>query len=129
MRQNRSRYDLVMNCDMNQVNQLIQSYLSSTGFKFIQKSKESYYRGGDSIKGYWYFNYFINGNNLTIFAWLKGLFSEIKLDNGFYGAVTKMPYKNSLNVLFQELSRLNSQYGGNNNMNNNMNNNNNMYNQ
>ena len=125
MKKGRSQYNYSFNCDMNQVNQLIQSYLNANGYKFIQKKSESFYRGGDQMKGYWYFNYYINGNNLTIFAWVKGLLGELSLENDFVGNLTIMPYRNSLNILFQELNNLNSQNGGmmNNSENNNMNNN------
>ena len=63
--------------------------------------------------GYRYFNYSINGSQLTIEAWLKGAFVKIKVEQtGIVDLNMKvMNFRNSLNILFQEIDKLNN--GGN----------------
>lgn len=126
MRKGRSSYSFQLNCDTNQVNQLVQSYMSSNGFKPETKKGETYYKSGDGIKGYTYFNYNLNGNNLTIYAWLKGAFGEIGIEQDGLTSINMliMNYRNSLSMLFSEIEKLNTQNSnGGNNMNNNINNN------
>lgn len=66
------------------------------------------------FEGYRYFNYFINGDVLTIKAWLKNAFGDMSIENNF--SMLAIDYRNSLVKLFQELEKLNN---GGINMNNN----------
>lgn len=123
MKKGRSTYTFQLNCNPNIANNLVQSYISANGFKTEQKDNEFYYKAGDSMVGYRYFNYNISGNVLTIYAWLKGTFGDIEIDQNGIASMNMflMNYRNSLNKLFQEINKLNN---GGINMNNNLNQNN-----
>lgn len=99
-----SSYTLQFNCDSSLVNQVMQSYLSTNGFRPHQKKNNNYYRAGDSIIGYRGLNYFINGNLITINAWIDGSFNTVSLENNFN--ILGMDYRNSLSILFQEIEKL-----------------------
>lgn len=108
MKTNRSTYTFNFSCDPNLVNNLIQSYLQANKYTLESKNGEQFYRAGDAmIEGYRYFNYLISGQTITIYAWLKGAFGEVTLEQNSLNIVA-MNYRNSLNTLFQEISKLNS---------------------
>lgn len=111
----RSEYVIQFNCDPNSINALIQSYLQANGFKTHEKKGEQYYRAGDQLLGYRGFIYGIQGQNLVINAWLDGALGNFKLEQNNMMAVN---YRNSLGVLFNEISKINN---GGVNMNNQMN--------
>lgn len=113
MEKGRSNYTFEIKCDSNLMNNLIQSYMQANNFKAEEKNGEHYYKAGDAMVGYRYFNYSINGNQLTLEAWLKGTFGEIKVEQtGIVGLnMQAMNFRNSLNTLFQEIDKLNN--GGN----------------
>ena len=67
------------------------------------------------LEGYRYFNYSINGQTLTIQAWLKGPFGDMSIEQNSLN-MPAMNYRNSLGKLFQEIEKLNN---GGTNMNNN----------
>ena len=113
MEKGRSNYTFEMKCDINLVNSLMQSYLQANNFKEEEKNGEHYYKAGDAMVGYRYFNYSINGNQLIISVWLKGTFGEIKIEQTGIASmnIQAMNFRNSLNKLFQEIEKLNN--GGN----------------
>ena len=121
MKKGRSSYNFQLKCDINLAEQLIQSYMNANGFKLEENNGESYYKAGDAMMGYKYFNYSLNGNNLIIYAWLKGTFEEIGIEQKGLTSINMavMNYKNSLNKLFQEIERLNVEDSNGGNMNNN----------
>ena len=126
MKNGRSTYNLNFSCNPGLVNNVIQSYLQVNKYELQQKDNETYYRAGEPmIKGYKYFKYFINGGTVTIYAWFKGAFGEVPIEQGDLN-INAMEYRNSLNTLFQEINNLNNQSNNNNNNNqmNNMNQNN-----
>lgn len=107
MRKGRSTYTFQLNCNPQLVDNLIRSYIQANQFVLEQKNNETYYKAGDAVvKGYRYFNYIINGQNLTIFAWFKGMFGEAQVEQGDLD-LNAMSYRNSLNTLFQEINRVN----------------------
>lgn len=109
MKKGRSTYNFHLNCDIGSVNQLVQSYMNANGFKFESQNGENYYKAGDAMVGYKYFNYNITGNNLTIYAWLKGGFGDIEIEQDGITSmnISIMSYRNSLNQLFQEIEKIN----------------------
>lgn len=106
MKNDKSLYTFQLSCDMNLINSLIHDFINVNKYELQQKNGEEYYRAGDSIKGYMYFYYIISGQTLTIYAWLKGAFGNIPLENNTLN-VLAMSYRNSLNILFQEIDKLN----------------------
>lgn len=118
MKKGRSTYTFQLNCDPNLINNLVQNYIQGNQYELQQKNGEQFYRAGDAmVQGYRYFKYSISGPTLTIYAWFKGAFGEIPIEQNSLN-IMAMTYRNSLNVLFQEINKLNN---GGINKNNNMN--------
>lgn len=116
MKKGRSNYPVQFNTDPNTINNLMQSYLTAENFKIHEKKGEQYFRAGDQMVGYRGLKYSINGQVLTIEAWLDGALGNFPLEQNSMNMMA-MNYRNSLNNLFQEIAKLNN--GGNNIMNNN----------
>ncbi len=107
MKKGRSTYTFQLSCDPYLVNNLVQSYIKGNQYELQQKNGEQFYRAGDAmIQGYRYFNYSISGQTLTIYAWFKGVFGEVPIEQNSLN-VMAMTYRNSLNTLFQEIDKLN----------------------
>jgi len=104
MAKGRSNYNIQFNCDVSLVNNLIQSYINAEGFQNHEKKGEQYFRAGDQMVGYRGFKYSINGQVLNIEAWLDGALGDFVLEQNNMMAIN---YRNSLNNLFQEISKLN----------------------
>ncbi len=116
MNKGRSTYTFQLNCDPNVANDLVQAYIQGNKFTSQNKDGEQFYRAGDvMLEGYRYFNYSINGQTLTIQAWLKGPFGDMSIEQNSLN-MPAMNYRNSLGKLFQEIEKLNN---GGTNMNNN----------
>lgn len=119
MKKGRSTYNFQFNCDPSVVNNIIQAYIQGNKYELQNKNGEQYYRAGDAmLEGYRYFNYSISGQSLVIYAWFKGAFGEMPIEQNSL-SMPAMNYRNSLGKLFQEIEKLNN---GGNNMNNNGNN-------
>lgn len=116
MKKGRSTYPVQFNTDPNLINNLMQSYITAENFKIYEKKGEQYFRAGDQMMGYRGLKYSINGQVLTIEAWLDGALGDFPLEQNSMN-IMAMNYRNSLNNLFQEIAKLNN--GGNNIMNNN----------
>jgi len=102
----RSVYTFKFNCDATIINNLIQSYIQSEGFKLVNKDNEQFYRAGEPmVEGYRYFNYTILGNEINIYAWLKGAFGDVEIEQNNLN-IYAMNYRNSLVNLFQEIDKL-----------------------
>ena len=116
MKKGRSNYTFNINCDINLINNLMQNFIQAKEFKLEQKNGETYYKSGDAMIGYKYFNYFINGNQLIISAWFKNLWGEIQVEQNGLGSmnVQAMNYRNTLNELFKEINKINSNENTNN---------------
>lgn len=115
MKKGRSEYNFQINCDTNKIDKIVKEYISAAGFVIEQKGDETYYKSGDSMNGYKYFNYKISDNVLTIYAWLKGVFGEIAIDQDGIGNinVVVMDYRESLSKLFKEIEKNNIEGGDN----------------
>lgn len=112
MKKGRSSYNFKLNGNSDKAEQLVQSYISAKGFKQIEKKGEKFYRAGDiMVEGYRYFDYKISENELTVYAWLKGAFGDIGIEQGGIASINMaiMNYRKSLTTLFQEIEKLNSE--------------------
>lgn len=112
MNKGRSSYNFRLNGNSDKAEQLMQSYIKAKGFKLIEKKGEKYYRGGDiMVEGYRYFDYKISGDDLTVYAWLKGAFGDISIEQGGIASINMpiMNYRKSLTSLFQEIEKLSSE--------------------
>lgn len=117
MQKGRSTYPVQFNTDSNTINNLMRSYLNAENFKVHEKKGEQYFRAGDQMLGFRGLKYSINGQILTIEAWLDGALGDFPLEQNSLNMMA-MNYRNSLSTLFQEIENLN----GGNMMNNNVNN-------
>lgn len=107
MERGRSVYNFSLNCDVNKAMEIVQGYIIGNGFTLVNDNNESYYRAGDAMRGYRYFNYRLMGNNLEISAWLKGMTGEFSLEKGGI-SIPIMSYRNSINELLQAIASLNA---------------------
>lgn len=117
----RSSYSFIINSDINEAKKVIDAYIKENGFNIVVNNGESYFVSGNKMNGYRYFNYQIIGNNLTIYAWFKGLNGEVGLLEN--NRLTFTEYGRSLDRLFSEINRTNK-YDINENMSNDLNYNN-----
>lgn len=111
MNKGRSSYSFKLKGNIDKAEQLMQSYINANGFKLLEKKGEKYYRAGNiMVEGYRYFNYKISENELIVYAWLKGAFGDIGIEQGGIANINMviMNYRKSLNTLFQEIEKLNS---------------------
>lgn len=116
MAKGRSDYSVEFNTDSETINKLMQSYITAENYKIHTKKGEQYFRTGNQIAGYRGLKYSIEGQVLTIEAWLDGALGNVSLEQNSMN-IYAMNYRNSLNNLFQEISKLNK--GGDSIMNNN----------
>lgn len=106
----KSHYQLQFSCDASLVEQLMQSYLRANSFQQIDKEGHHYYRSGDGIiSPFRGLDYSIDGNSITIEAWLGKSYGGTPLNNKLVGAVPIMAYRNSLEELFREITNLNNE--------------------
>jgi hypothetical protein len=110
MKKGRSNYSIQFKMNVGALNNLIQSYLIASNFSVHEKKGERYYRAGDQLMGYRGFKYSISGQLLTIEAWLDGGFGNYALEQNSMNMLATS-YRNSLNILFQEISKFDN--GGN----------------
>jgi len=70
-----------------------------------KKNGESYYKTGDTMVGYRYFNYCINDKKLTVYALLKSFGKDIETEQQGLTSINMsiMNYRDSLMLLFQEI--------------------------
>ena len=116
MKKGRSNFNFQINCNPEEMNKLIQSYLINDNYKQETKNGETYYKFSDSIKGYRGFNYTINQNTLNIQAWLIGVYGDMPVEENILNLALNMQiksYKNSLESLFTQINNLNQNSSGN----------------
>ena len=111
----RSCYTFQLVGDTNQVNQLVQNYMTSNNYVLKQENGESYYVSKNPTFGDRYFNYILSGNTLTIYAWVIIASSEVAIDQKGPASVNMaiMDYRNSLNDLFKEIEKTNDNVNNN----------------
>lgn len=102
----KSMFKFMVHADPTVVNNVIQGYLAANGFYPVPKANANYYYFNDPlIKGKRSFEYYINGPEVTILAYL-GTYERPKQLEGIVGAFPKKAYKNELGFLFEELKKL-----------------------
>lgn len=90
--------------DAQDAEQKIQSWLSINSFQRMQEGNIVYYRSGDVlVSGYRFFEYNINGAQLTVYAYVGSVKKPRALE-GMYGAIWISEYKNQLGSLFAVLN-------------------------
>ncbi len=110
MKKGRSTYTFKINNNLNEINTLLNQFITGNNFVKEEKNGDVYYKSGDAMKGYKYFNYMINGDVLTIYAWLKNFSSDVEIEQDGITSLNMfvMGYKNLLATLFAEIEKLNN---------------------
>jgi len=108
MSQGKTEYKFQVNADMNMVETVIRNWLAAN--KFAQKPEfgSTVFAFNDPIvKGKRGFEYYINGNEVTILAYIN-TYKKPKDLEGAVGVLMKQGYKNDLAPLFSEIKKLES---------------------
>ena len=108
MSQGKTEYRFQVNADMNMVENVIRNWLVAN--KFAQKPEfgSTVYAFNDPIvKGKRGFEYYINGNEVTILVYIN-TYKKPKDLEGAVGVLMKQSYKNDLAPLFEEIKKLES---------------------
>lgn len=129
MSKGKSEFRFTINADHNSIENVIQGFLRINEYsKIATNDNANYYLYNDLFSGKRSLEYYINGNEVIILAYL-GTYKKPKPLEGFVGALPKQVYREKLSQLFSELQKLNMQPQNNMyNANEGMYNNNNMYN-
>lgn len=105
----KSCYQFQFQADAQLVYQTIQNFLNANGFKLIQKDGAVYYMSRDAVMGKRFFEYYFQGNVVTLYAYIRSYKKPLPLDNEYYGTVPKQAYNNILGPLLAELNRMSVQ--------------------
>lgn len=111
MAKGKTQFDFVVNAPFQVINNTIQNYLVANKFQPIEGvvwgQQGSYLFNDPLVEGKRGFNYVIQGNRVTIWAYVGSPNKPMPLDDSLVGAMPKQRYKNLLTPLFQELEKLN----------------------
>lgn len=110
MAKKKSEFRFIVNADPAAINTVINNFLTAHQFTPVAKPGANYFLCNDFINGKRSLEYYVNGNEVIIFAYM-GTFERPQALEGFVGAVPKQAYKKILDTLFQELQKLNMQGG------------------
>lgn len=106
MSQGKTAFKFNVNADISLVEAVIRNWLAANKFSYAPESGLNYYKFNDPmLKGKRGFEYYINGNEVTILAYL-GTYKKPKALEGFVAAVMKQNYRNELAPLFEEIKKL-----------------------
>lgn len=105
----KSCYQFQFQADPQLVYQTIQNFLNANGFKLVQKNGATYYMSYDAIMGKRFFEYYFQGNVVTLYAYLRSYKKPMPLDDKYLGTVPKQAYNNILEPLFAEMNRMSNQ--------------------
>lgn len=111
MKKGKSVFNFVVNADEMSIHNLMQSFLSANGFAAKQETGYTYYMQQDLMWGNRFLEYYINGNQVTVLAYIGRVNKPLLLDNSFAGSMPKQEYKKLLNTLFSALNELNANAG------------------
>lgn len=90
--------------DVNSAVQLINHFLQTNNYRQMNSNGVIWYQFNDPmVIGKAGLEYYVNGNQITILAYLKTFDNPIKLDNDLVGALGKQAYMNKLNPLLNQL--------------------------
>ena len=98
-------YTFMYGGDPVRVNNIVQAWLTANGFSLVSNFGETYYYYNDAWYGNRCFQYTIDGNVLTIYAWTIGIGKKfVMLDSGAYNNMAGDAYKQVLNSLFSQIN-------------------------
>lgn len=106
MSQGKTEFKFNVNADMSLVETVIRNWLAANQFKLKSEFGSTCYAFNDPIvKGKRGFEYYINGNEVKILAYV-GTYKKPKALEGAVGALMKQNYRNELAPLFAEIKKL-----------------------
>lgn len=106
MSQGKTVFKFNVNADSSLVEATIRNWLAANKFSFDPKPGLNYYAFNDPmLKGKRGFEYYINGSEVTILAYL-GTYKKPQELEGFVAAVMKQDYRNAMAPLFEEIKKL-----------------------
>lgn len=107
MAKRKTQYIINFAADPTLVNQTIINWLNANKFVYKEKYDTKYYQSGDGV---WTtarcFEYYFQGNQVVIYAYLKSPKKPFPLDNGIVGAANTTPYINLINQLVSAINGL-----------------------
>ena len=92
--------------DTQSAYQLIMNFLNNYGFTFVDKDGIPRYEYSDHITAKRLFEFYFQGNQVTIYAYLRSVKKPMPIDKGSMAAAVKKAYRNELAPLLEGLSRL-----------------------
>lgn len=112
MKKGKSTYQFPICVDPNLAHQTIMNWLGANSFELKEKNGNYYYEYYDPIIGRRLFEFYIQQNMVTIYAYIGKYKKPLLLDDSFYGSVPKSAYKQLLEPLFQTLRTYNTPGAG-----------------
>lgn len=91
--------------DPQYTHNVVCNFLNVNKFKQVEKNGYSYFMQYDAIQGKKFFEFFWQGNRLTINVYIHTPKKPWPLDEKFTGSVPKQAYKNLLAPLLQQLEQ------------------------
>ena len=107
MGKGKSNYTFKFNANPVVVDSIVKAWLKANKFKLVNKYGEEFYYFNDPfLYGRRGFNYKIEGQSISISAWLISSFGKsfYMLDSGMVNKVGKDAYKDLLQILFNKIS-------------------------
>ncbi len=102
----KTQYVINFNANPNDIITMITSWLVSQNARYLQEDNILYYEMGDAFIGKRSFEYYIQGNQLTILAYLRTPRKPSSLKRGMVGAAATVPYDNSITQLLESINGL-----------------------
>ena len=111
MARGKSNFTFVVNANPQAINNLMHNFLKANGYNIANQDGITYFQYYDMIWGNRFLEYYIQGNQITILAYIGTFKKPTLLDDSFVGMAAKQDYKNKLLPLFEELKKLNNNEG------------------
>ena len=111
MARGKSNFTFTVNANPQAINNLMHNFLKANGYNIANQDGITYFQYYDMIWGNRFLEYYIQGNQITILAYIGTFKKPTLLDDSFVGIAAKQDYKNKLLPLFEELKKLNNNEG------------------
>lgn len=111
MAKGKTNYTFTVNASQQDIHNLMQNFLSTNGYQPNNEAGVVYYKYYDGIWGNRFLEYYINGNQLTILAYIGTFKKPCLLDDSMVAMASKQDYKNKLVPLFNAINALNMNGG------------------
>lgn len=93
--------------DVREIYRILNDFLYANNFKFVEKNGLKYFMNSDPIAGKRFLEYYFNGNVLYLYAYIHNTKKPWPLDDKYLGSVPKQAYRNMLEPLITEITRVN----------------------